>query len=167
MLILTNENKTLDLNLIGKKVDDIRYSVYDYSNKEDPDYLFKPLVFLDTFNCSAIELSVGKYRLRIPSEWSILLAEPETGEIEIIPIEDLNNRNFQTFVFNPITGYCPKYLPVKLEDIFLDIRWVFPKLDHHNFLTVPLSTEPNPDCIFIINEKDQRKIKPMTLEDLF
>lgn len=166
MLILTNENKTIDLNLIGNKIKDIRFSVFDYSTPKDPDYFFKPLVFLESFNDCCLEFSIGKYRIRLPKDWAVVMADPEMGEVELISVEEINNRDFHAFVFNPLTGFYPKFLPVKLEDLFLDVRWVFPKLEHHNFLVMPLSNDPNPDCIFLINEKDQKKITPLSMDQL-
>ena len=165
MLVLTTENKTLDLNLVGDKIGDIRYSVFDYSTpKDDPDYYFKPLVFLESFNDCALEFVLGTTKMQLPKDWAILTVDPDIGEVEVIPIEEINNRNFSAFTFNPITGYYPKFLPIKLNDIFLDVRWVFPRLEAHNFLVAPISNEPNPDCIFLINAKDQKKIVPLTMD---
>ena len=143
-----------------------RYSVFDYADKEDPDYFFKPLVFLEHFSSLALELNVGPYKIKVPSDWSIVLAAPDTGDIELVPVEDINNRDFHVFSFNPLTGFYPKFLPVGLNDLFRDMHWTFPKLDHRNFLMAPLSKDDNPDCIMLINEKDQKRMPPLEMPEL-
>jgi len=166
MLVLTEENTVLDLKLLGKKATDKRYSVFDYSNTKDSDYYFKPLIFLDIFDDTALDFRIGNNRIMIPEQWSLVMADPANGDVEIVAVEDINNRDFHAFVFNPHTCFYPKFMPVRMEDIFLEVRWVFPKMEPHRFLLVPLTNDNNPDCILLINEKDQKKISPPTLMTL-
>ena len=50
MKVLTLENEPLELDTLPEEIDDIRYSVLDYSDPNDVDYIFVPLVFLESFN---------------------------------------------------------------------------------------------------------------------
>ena len=65
MNILTVDNETYDLDRLPTEVDgDLRYSVLDYSNAQDVDYLFIPLVFLESFSCPAAVLRLEKLKLK-------------------------------------------------------------------------------------------------------
>ena len=49
MQILTVENQSYELDFVPEEIEDVRYGVLDYSNKNDADYFFVPLVFLEIF----------------------------------------------------------------------------------------------------------------------
>jgi hypothetical protein len=51
MQILTLENEALDLNTLPDQIEeDIRFSVLDNSDKENPDFFYIPLIFLESFS---------------------------------------------------------------------------------------------------------------------
>ena len=55
MRILTIENECYSLNNLPDQLDeDIRFSVLDNSNSDDPDFFFIPLIFLESFNAPLI-----------------------------------------------------------------------------------------------------------------
>lgn len=166
MLILTNENNTFDLNLIGNRLaTDVRYGVFDFSDKQNADYFFRPLFMYESFNMSAFEVMIGDYKILVPAEWSIVLGDKESGDIEIVPLEDINERDFKALVYNPIgKSSWPKFEKLKITDLYLDIRWAVPRLGVHNFLMAPLHKGPNPECIMLINEKDQKKVPTLELD---
>ena len=66
MKILTVENKPYELDFVPEEIDDIRYGVLDYSNKNDADYFFVPLVFLEIFNAPAAVLRIGNHMVKMP-----------------------------------------------------------------------------------------------------
>lgn len=168
MLILTNENTTFDLNTVGSTLTkDVRYGVFDLSDKTNPDYYFRPLVMYDMFNWTGLELRVGDHRILVPAEWSIVVADPSTGDIEVVPLDDVNERDFNVLIFNPLSpSSWPRFMPLTISDVYLDIRWSVPRLGVHNFLVCPLQSGPNPDCMLIINEKEQKKIPQLDLGTL-
>jgi hypothetical protein len=164
MLILNNNNQTFDLNNVGKVlVESVYYGVFDYSDKANGDYFFRPLVMTELFDNTAVEFQIGKYKIMLPQEWSIVLGDPETGDVELILIDEINTRKFHALIHNPIGGIMHKFMPITPVDAFADVGWAVPRLGFHNFLLVPLAPGPNPDCIFIINEKDQKKIPQLDL----
>lgn len=167
MLILTHDNKTFDLNTVGTELSEsIHYGVFDYSDKQNPDYFFRPLVMTETFNNVTIEYRIGNHKIMIPQEWSVVLADPDTGDVELIPADEINVRGFHVLSFNPIRNGMHSYLPLTPIDVFTDVSWTVPRLGFHNFLVMPLENKPNPDCILIINEKDQKKLAPLDLSIL-
>ncbi len=72
MQILTLDNVTFDLNNLPDEVDEnTRFAVLDNSNPSDPDFLFMPLIFLESFNAPAMVLRIGNDEIAMPIDWSI------------------------------------------------------------------------------------------------
>ena len=105
--ILTVENQSYDLDMVPEEIEDIRYCVLDYSNPKEADYIFVPLVFLESFNAPAAILQVGQYQVKVPLDWSLIVCDPMVGDPEVLPVTSLNDRGFKAFVFNPLTGFLP------------------------------------------------------------
>lgn len=153
MKILTLDNKSYDLNNLPKELtEDIRYSVLDNSDPKDPDYFFVPLIYLESFSSPAVVLQIGKYQVQMPLEWSMVVGSPEDGDLEILPLTSLNDRGFDTYVFNPLTGFRPDFMPVDVINVYQDVKWYFPKLKPGHLLTVPLHDGPKPPCAYFIKE---------------
>ena len=156
MKILTPSNEMFEMNEVPNQVDDLRYCVLDYSNQADVDFYFIPLVFLDVFPRPAADLQIGPYRIQMPLDWSIVIADKHLGNIEIIELKHLNDRDFDSFVFNPINGYMPQFLEVTIVNVFPDVNWNIPKLKRGHILAVPLAGGPSPPCAFFV--KDTNKL---------
>ena len=55
MQILTLDNTTYPLNSVPDEVDDnMRFSVLDNSDSDNPDFFFIPLIFLESFSSPAV-----------------------------------------------------------------------------------------------------------------
>jgi hypothetical protein len=153
MKILTLDNAAFDLKDLPDEVEDIRFSVLDNSNPFDPDFFFMPLIFLESFNSPAILLNIGGYEVQMPLDWSIVVADKESGlDPEVLPLTSLNERGFESFIFNPIKGFKPDYLSIEIVNIFQDVRWYFPKMKNGQLLTVPIVEGFNPPCAFFVKE---------------
>lgn len=157
MKILTPENTTYDMNNLPTEVtDDLMYGILDYSNTAEVDWFFIPLIFMDTFVKPCADLKIGKYRVQMPLDWSIVIADKNFGNLEIIELKNLNDRPFEAFILNPINGYMPEFGEISIENIFPDVTWNVPKLKYGHILAVPLEDRPSPPCAFFI--KDINKI---------
>jgi len=152
MKILTVENQSYELDFVPEEIEDVRYGVLDYSNKNDADYFFVPLVFLEIFNAPAAVLRIGNHMVKMPLDWSLIICEPDVGEPEVVPITSLNDRGFHAFTFNPITGFLPKFQNVEITNVFQEVKWHFPKLKFGHFLAVPLGDEEGSNCAFFVKE---------------
>ena len=149
MRILTLENRTYPLEKIPEYVDDkLRFAILDNSNPQDPDYYFIPLIFLESFNSPAAVLSIGKYKLTMPLDWKMLVGDPEQGELFVIPITSLYDWWFNSFSFNPISGFKREFYPLNIEYIYQEFKWYFPKLKSGQLLSVPLTCVSNPECVY-------------------
>jgi len=153
MKVLTVENQTYDLDYVPEEIEDIRYCVLDYSDKDNADYIFVPLVFLESFSSPAAVLKIGKNLVKIPLDWSIVVCDPSVGDPEILPITSLNDRGFKGFVFNPITGFMPSFIELEIVNIYQEVKWYFPKLKYGHILAVPIENKKdNPECVYFVKE---------------
>ena len=144
------------MNEIPEQVDtDLRYCVLDYSNQADVDFMFPPLVFLDVFSRPSADLKIGKYRVQVPLDWSIVISDKNMGNLEIIDLKHINDRDFQAFCFNPICGYMPHFLDLEIDNIFPNVAWSVPKLKNGHLLAVPLNGGPEPLCAFFIRDTNK------------
>jgi hypothetical protein len=164
--ILTVENQTYDLDFVPEEIEDIRYCVLDYSNPKEADYIFVPLVFLESFNSPAAVLQIGTKQVRVPLDWSLIVCDPNIGEPEVLPVTSLNDRGFNAFVFNPITGFLPSFEQIEIINIYQEVKWYFPKLKFGHILAVPLGENDNSPCAYFV--KDTNKIPDvLSTEDLW
>ncbi len=160
MNILTNENVPFSTNNVNLEVE-VSFGVMDYSDPKNVDYHFVHLLYLETFNISSIDLRIGNHRVKMPSDWSIVIGDKHSGEIETILLSQINDREFDAFVFNPITGFYPQFLDIEIINIFPDVKWNIPRLIYGHLLAVPLNDKPNPPCAYFV--KDVNKL-PQTLD---
>jgi len=155
MKILTVENKTYELDDIPDTIEDLRYSILDWSNPGHIDYYFIPLVFLESFYAPAAVIQIGQYSITMPLDWSVVICDPECGNPEVVSLMSLNDRGFSVFAFNPLTGFTPKYLDIDITNIYTDVKWYAPKLKFGHLLNVPLHDGDNPPCVLFVKEANK------------
>lgn len=153
MRILTLEdNRYYNLENLPEEIDDVRFAILDNSNPQNVDYFYLPLVFLESFNSTAVVLNIGSKTIKMPLDWQILIGESDCGDLETLPLSSLNDRGFSAFEFNPLSSFSPTFLPVEIVDIYYDITWYAPRLRNGQFLCVPLDDGPKPRCVYFIKE---------------
>ena len=60
MKILTLDNTCFSLNNLPEELEeDVRFSVLDNSDPNEPDFFFMPLIFLESFSSPAIVLDLS------------------------------------------------------------------------------------------------------------
>lgn len=154
MRILTLENKTFSLNQLPDSVDDsVRFSVLDNSNPQDPDFFFNPLIFLESFNSPAIVLEIAGNEVTMPLDWCIAVGCSDAGsDLEVLPLTSLNDRGFEAFLFNPVTGSYPQYGRIEIINFYNDVKWYFPKMKNGQLLAVPINEGKNPQCAYFVKD---------------
>jgi hypothetical protein len=152
MRILTLENRSFDMTELPDEIDDLRFAVLDNSDAKNPDFFFIPLIFLESFNSSALVLRIAGKQIRMPLDWQILIGEPEFGDLEVVPLTSINDRGFKAFSFNPLGSFRPEFLEIEIEDIFQDVKWYFPKLRPGQLLAVPVEEGEKPRCVYFVND---------------
>ena len=144
---------SFEINELPNEIDDMRFCVFDNSDPHNPDYFFIPLIFLESFSSPALVLKVGEHLIKMPVDWQMLIGEPDFGDLEIVPLQSLNDRDFKAFVFNPLTSFRPEFLDIDIMDVFTDNKWYFPKLKNGQMLCVPLETNVHkPRCVYFVKD---------------
>jgi hypothetical protein len=164
MKILTIENEPFDLNTVPDEVEDMRYCVLHASDKDEIDFYFLPLIFLESFHAPAICLQIGNSSIQMPMDWSILICDDDYGGVEVIPLTSLNNRGFKALATNPLSTKIPDCYDITITNIYQDVKWFFPKLKHGHMLAVPLESKDKPRCAYFV--KEQNKICNIEVGDL-
>jgi hypothetical protein len=140
-------------NLPDQIEEDIRFSVLDNSNSDDPDFYFIPLIFLESFSAPAIVMEIAGNEIMMPIDWHIAVGDSETNnDLEVLPLTSLNDRGFEAFLFNPIKSYKADYAEVKILNFYNDVKWYFPKMKNGQLLSVPLSEGHNPQCAYFVKD---------------
>jgi hypothetical protein len=152
MRILTLDNCHYDLNTLPEEVDDMRFAILDNSDTTNPDYHYIPLIFLESFNSPALVLQIGDYTIKMPMDWRILIGEPDSGDLEVIPLTSINDRGFKVFQFNPLSSFSPTFPSIEIVDVYHDVAWYSPKLKNGQMLAVPLNDEHKPDCVYFVKD---------------
>ena len=154
MRILTLENKAYPLNKIPESVDDdMRFAVLDNSSPQEPDFFFHPLIFLESFNSPAIVLEINGHELTMPLDWCLAVGCGEAGsDLEVLPLTSLNDRGFEAFLFNPLTGMMPNFGKIEITNFYNDVKWFFPKMRNGHLLSVPIHDGDKPDCAFFVKD---------------
>jgi hypothetical protein len=126
--------------------------VLDYSDQADVDYYFIPLIFLESFNSPCVDIKIGNSNIQMPLDWSVIIGDINSGDLEIMPLIYLNDKDFDVFTYNPIDGYMPKFTKFEVINIWPDVKWYFPKLKNGHLLAVPLEDGPKPLCAYFIKD---------------
>jgi hypothetical protein len=154
MRILTLDNKCFNLTNLPDELDeDVRFSVLDNSDPNEPDFFFIPLIFLESFSSPAIVMEIDGNEIMMPVDWHIAVGDSHTGnDLEILPLTSLNDRGFEAFLFNPLKSYKADYAEVKILNFYSDVKWYFPKMKNGQLLSVPLREGDNPPCAYFVKD---------------
>ena len=150
--ILTLENEKYELDVLPEEIEDMRFSVLDNSNNQSPDYMWIPLIFLESYSSPALVLNVGGNKIKMPVGWQILIGEPGIGELEVLPLTSINDRGFKAFQFNPLTDFRPTFVEIEIVDVYQDVSWFSPKLKNGQILCVPIEDGPKPQCVYFVKD---------------
>lgn len=155
MYILTPDNKSFDTSLIPAETNTLHYCVFDHSDPDDVDYQFPPMVFLEEYAKTAMELKIGEYTIQVPSNWAILLGDEDTEYLEVFPVFEFRGRDFKAFTFNPCAGFMMKFMPIEETNIYQEVKWTVPSLQPTHMLAIPLCGGDNPPCAFFAESKNK------------
>ena len=99
----------------------LRFAVLDNSDPANPDFFYIPLIFLESFNSPAAVLEIGKWKIKMPLDWKMLIGEAGQSEMHVLPITSLNDRGFDAFTFNPMSSTKPDFHPIDVVDIYTEV----------------------------------------------
>jgi len=154
MKILTLENTPLDLNTLPDQIEeDIRFSILDNSDNDNPDFFFIPLIFLESFSSPSVVLQIGGTEIQMPIDWNIAVGCSDSGnDLEVLPLTSIGDRGFEAFLFNPMASFKAEWAEVKVINYYNDVKWFFPKVKNGQLLAVPLEDKKEPLCAYFIKD---------------
>jgi hypothetical protein len=154
MRILTLENKSFSLSKLPEIVeDDLRFAVLDNSDSNDPDFFFNPLIFLESFNSPAIVMEIAGNEITMPLDWCVAVGCSQAGsDLEVLPLTSLNERGFEAFLFNPLTGTHPQFAKIEITNFYNDVKWYFPKMRNGHLLSIPITENDNSPCAYFVKD---------------
>lgn len=88
----------------------------------------------------------------MPLDWSIVVCDEDYGDLEIIPLTELNDRGFHSLLFNPLAHMVPTSKEITISNVYADVKWYFPKLKNGNILVVPVEDKEKPLCALFVKE---------------
>ena len=166
MRILTVENKPYELNHIPGMDEDIRYCVLDCTDPKEIDFYFIPLMLLETFSAPAVVLEIGKYKISVPVDLSMLYCDEEYSDLEVIELIKFKDKPYFSPIFNPLSHAVPFPEEIYMTDAYSEVKWFVPKLKPGHVLVIPLEDKPKPNCALFV--KDANKIQtPIDVAELF
>lgn len=154
MRILTLDNHCFSMNNLPNEIeDDIRFSVLDNSDPKNPDFFFVPLIFIESFNAPAMVLEINGHEVTMPIDWSIAVGDSDCGnDLEVLPLTSINDRGFESFLFNPLSSFKFEFGTIKVVNFYNDVKWYFPKMRNGQLLSVPITEGPEPLCAFFVKD---------------
>jgi len=154
MRILTLDNECFNLDDLPEQIeDDVRFSVLDNSDPKNPDFFFVPLIFLESFSAPAMVLDIGGHEVTMPVDWNIAVGCSESGnDLEVLPLTSINDRGFETFLFNPLTSFKTEFAEIKIVNFYTEVKWYFPKMKNGQLLSVPIREGKNPLCAYFVKD---------------
>lgn len=141
MMVLTEDNKPVNVTTVSGG--EVHFGVLDFSKPKTPDYMWKPLVFIDTFVAPGVDLEIGDFRVTLPFRWSIMIGHGD--QVDLISIEDLIGNTHNIFAFNPMTSYMPRVMECRVRGIHKNANWSIPTMNKEWLLLVPLGYEKGQD----------------------
>lgn len=168
MRILTLENTCFKLDKLPEELEeDVRFAVLDNSDPKDPDFFWIPLIFLESFSSPAIVLRIEGKEITMPVDWNMAIGCSETGnDIEVLPLTSINDRGFEAFLFNPLTGYRVEFGEFEIVNFYSDVKWYFPKMKNGQLLAVPITDGPEPLCAYFVKDIS-KQCEVISYSDLF
>ena len=154
MRILTLENKCFELTQLPDQLEEeVHFSVLDNSDPKEPDFFFVPLIFVESFSSPAIVMEILGKEIMMPVDWCMAVGDSTSGnDLEVLPLTSINDRGFEAFLFNPLTGSMPDYGKIEIINFYNDVKWFFPKMKNGQLLSIPITEKDNELCAFFVKD---------------
>jgi hypothetical protein len=159
MQILTEDYTPIDLDNPPADLLDPHFATLEFD--VEPDLYFRPLLYVEAYTTTAFELKIGSARLIVPSDWCIMLGDPETGLVDVLKLDKLNGRDFHSLIMTP-DGARPFYAPVSIERLIDAHDFVEPKIKSDTLLAISVQDSA---CAFF--GRSDKSFQNVDLTDIF
>lgn len=137
MLIFDGKNDVLILDNIYTPVAADYFWVLDLMMM---DFTLSPLLVLEETVCPTIEVQVLGFQFNLPATWNVLVADPETMQLDVIEVSELAGKQFHAFVHGPKKPNMETAL-ITVTDFFNTRKNVGPSVNKHQMLCHPVSPD--------------------------
>lgn len=112
------------------------YCILSFERHRNPDYFWKVLNSVEEFEDSAAQIEVAGQKIVVPFRWSIMTCELDIAMFRAI--EDCVGKTPELFSYNPLNGYMPDRLGMRVSNILPSYPFRIPKLDKNSLLVLPI-----------------------------
>lgn len=158
MFLLTEKNTTININelpVLDNENQKTSFCVFDLSNPDQTDYYFYPLLHISFVNSPIYVVSVRENFFFLPKCYKILIGESHSEKLEFINIEECMHRDFDIFLFNPLTCYKKQFSKFEVVSIFPNQKYLIPKIRNDHILLSPISKKNNSLCCYLVNSNSK------------
>lgn len=114
------------------------------------DYILNPILFVETSTGQAITLSIEGVQITVPTDWNIMVVEPSSRRVDVVPVMQCAKHNFNAFLFCPDdTKY--RHRQIRVVEVIDHTSVVFPSHDKDTMICMPigLSAENTPSHLAV------------------
>lgn len=155
MLLLTETNTPIDINSIPASVlqeTQINFCVFDLTISDQIDYYFYPIIQIVSFVSPTYVINIQGNTISLPNSYKVLIGEKYSDSLEFLDIEECMHRDFDAFLFNPLSSYKGTFSKIEVISILPDQKWLIPKIKNDHILLSPISKSKNSLCVFLTND---------------
>lgn len=105
------------------------------------DYTLSHIVYLEETIGPTVEFVVDGNSIHLPTSWYVLVVEPETGQLDTIPVLNCSKAAFTTLLFCPEDTKF-KHAELRVAGLEKNQSLVHPMLEKGTMMCIP--TGPNP-----------------------
>ena len=117
------------------------YCILSFERNRSPDYFWKPLTTVEEFDDAAAVIEIGTSKVVVPFRWSIMTCELDMAMFT--SIEDCVGKTPELFSYNPLNGYMPDRLSMRVDNILPNYPFRTPKIEKNGLLVLPIRGAKN------------------------
>lgn len=159
MLIIDENNSTVILDSIHTPV------LSDYFwcfNVTELDFMLSPLNILEEITSPMFTLTMCGFEFMVPANWSILIYDKETAQVDVIELSTAAGKEFTALVYgaNAKRAECET---IRVTGYYAASQIVAPLMNKHQMLCHPISPE---HWVCITPHNVQKLTKDVLLGDI-
>ncbi len=135
MLIFDELNNAIILDSIHTPTISDSFWVLDLAME---DFTLAPLLVLEESTCPSIVLDVDGYSFPLPTNWNILVCDPETMVLDVVEISGIGGKEFHVMKYGPHKSMIETSI-VTVVDYIPDHVNVGPALSKQQMLCHPIN----------------------------
>lgn len=139
MNLLTLDNGNININCIDSTKEN-RFCVLDLDMN---DWFYNTPNSYQTFVSPSACLRINnKFFIEIPLHWHILVGDLNSGELEVVTIEEISMFDYDVFCVNPFHSFRPNFFKIEVVNIYTQhSKWFSPVHLPNELLSVVIGDE--------------------------